>query len=71
MNKKIVIPSEQWVELYSEIAGWHVQESALGKHFETDEFGNESYTEEAQMKFEDATESIEEILEQFFEKEEA
>ena len=70
-NKKIVVPAETWVELYSEIAGWHVQESALDNPIETDEFGNESYTEEAQAKFEDAAGEVESILESFFEKEEA
>lgn len=29
MNKKIVIPSETWVELYSELAAWHVQEAQV------------------------------------------
>ena len=69
-NKKIAIPAETWVELYSELAGWHVQESALDNPTETDEFGNESLTEEAQEKFVDAVDEVESILESFFEKEE-
>tara|TARA_Y100000739_G_scaffold226890_1_gene235297 strand:- start:980 stop:1198 length:219 start_codon:yes stop_codon:yes gene_type:complete len=69
-NKKIAIPAETWVELYSELAGWHVQESALDNPTKTDEFGNESLTEEAQEKFVDAVDEVESILESFFEKEE-
>ena len=68
---KIVIPAEQWVELYSELSAWHVQESALDNPTEIDEFGNESYTEEAQSKFEEAAGDVENILETFFEKGEA
>jgi len=70
-NKKLVVPAETWIELYSEIAGWHVQESALDNPTETDDSGNESYTEEAQAKFEEAAGEVENILETFFEKGEA
>ena len=69
--KKMVVPAEQWVELYSEIAAWHVAESALDNPTEIDEFGNESYTQEAQSKFEEAAGDVENILETFFEKGEA
>ncbi len=70
-NKKIVIPAEKWVELYSQLAGWYVEESALDNPIQIDEFGNESYTEEAQAKFEDAVGEVESLLESFFEKGEA
>ena len=79
---KITIPTEVWVKLYAELAGWHVE-----KHYEhnddhdsdgnyivpwtKDENGDESYTEEAQDKFNDASGSVEEILGRFFEREES
>jgi len=65
---KITIPTEVWVELYSELAAWHVEESALDHPTSVDENGNESYTEDAQNRFDDASDYIEEILESFFEK---
>ena len=68
MKEKIVIPAEQWVELYSELSAWHVAKSALDNLTEIDDFGNESYTKEAQAKFEDAAGDVENILESFFEK---
>ena len=68
MSKKITIPAEQWVGLYAELAGWYVEESALDNPWQEDENGDQSYTEEAQMKFEDAAGAIEEILSDFFEK---
>ena len=67
---KIAIQPEVWVELYSELAGWHVEESAIDNPRQEDEDGNESYTEEAQDKFCDAADCVEEILGRFFEKEE-
>ena len=76
---KITIPTEVWVELYAELAGWHVEDYFSGiyegraKPFylrKEDEHGNESYTEEAQDKFNHASGCVEEILGRFFEKEE-
>lgn len=65
---KIKIPSELWVELYSEIAGAIVEYSALDPTMTTDENGDERYTEEAQEKFNDCAEMVEEILENYFVK---
>ena len=73
MNKeartsKITIPTEVLVQLYSELAGWHVEESALDNPWKEDDNGDQSYTEEAQDKFNDASGSVEEILGRFFKK---
>lgn len=65
---KIKIPSERWVELYSEIAGAIVEYSALDPTTTTDENGDERYTEEAQEKFNDCAEMVEGILENYFVK---
>jgi len=65
---KIKIPSELWVELYSEIAGAIVEYSALDPTMTTDENGDKRYTEEAQEKFNDCAEMVEEILENYFVK---
>ena len=67
---KITIPTEVWIQLYAELANWHVEESALDNPYQEDEHGNESYTEEAQDKFNHASGCVEEILGRFFEKEE-
>ena len=75
---KITIPTEVWVELYAELAGWHVEDYFSGiyegraKPFylrKEDEHGNESYTEEAQEKFNDAVDDVEKIMSNFFIKE--
>ena len=65
---KISIPPEIWVELYVELAAWHVEESAIDNPRQEDEDGNESYTEEGQDKFNHASGCVEEILGRFFEK---
>jgi len=65
---KIKIPSELWVELYSEIAGAIVEYSALDPTMTTDENGDERYTEEAQEKFNHCSDMVEEILENYFVK---
>jgi hypothetical protein len=65
---KITIPTEIWVELYVELAAWHVEESAIDNPRQEDEDGNESYTEEGQDKFNHASGCVEEILGRFFEK---
>ena len=67
---KISIPTEIWVELYVELTAWHVEESAIDNPRQEDEDGNESYTEEAQDKFNHASGCVEKILGRFFEKEE-
>ena len=65
---KITIPTHTWIQLYAELANWHVEESAIDNPCQEDEHGNLSYTEEAQDKFNHASGCVEEILESFFEK---
>tara|TARA_B100000530_G_C15868333_1_gene452301 strand:- start:271 stop:501 length:231 start_codon:yes stop_codon:yes gene_type:complete len=65
---KITIPTQTWIQLYADLANWHVEESAIDSPWREDEDGNESYTEEAQDKFNHASGCVEEILERFFEK---
>ena len=50
---KIKIPSEIWVELYSEIASAMVNYSALDPITKIMDNGDECYTDEAQEKFND------------------
>ena len=71
---KITIPTHVWVQLYAELAGWHVEDyfSGTTKWYyvrKEDEDGNESYTEEAQEKFNDAVDDVEKIMSNFFIKE--
>lgn len=67
---KITIQPEVWVELYSELANWYVEESAIDSPWKEDENGDQYYTAEAQDKFCHAAACIEEILESFFKKDE-
>ncbi len=67
---KIAIPTITWVGLYASLADWHVEESAIDNPWKEDDEGNEAYTEEAQDKFNHASNCIEEILSHYFEKEE-
>ena len=64
---KIKIPSEIWVELYSEIAGAIVEYSALDAVTTINDQGDEVYTEEAQDKFIHCSEIVEEILGNYME----
>ena len=66
---KITIPGEVWVELYLDLAEWFVEDSALDNPLQEDDEGNLSYTEEAQNKFNAASDSVEEILGNFFVRE--
>ena len=63
---KIKIPSEIWVELYSEIAAAMVNYSALDPVTKIMDNGDECYTDEAQEKFNDCAELAEGMLEDFF-----
>ena len=66
---KITIPTEDWVELCSDLAEWYVEESALlDSPWQEDDEGNLSYTDDAQDRFNAASSAIEEILESFFVK---
>ena len=63
---KIKIPSEIWVELYSEIASAMVNYSASDPITKIMDNGDECYTDEAQEKFNDCAELAEGMLEDFF-----
>ena len=63
---KIKIPTETWVELYSEIADAMLRYSALDPVTKIMDNGEECYTAEAQEKFEDCVGIVEEILESLF-----
>ena len=66
---KITIPSETWVELYSTLSNHILEYSALDSVWTEDENGGEVYTEDAQNKFMDISEQVEDILSLFFNKE--
>jgi hypothetical protein len=66
---KITIPSETWVELYSSLSSFILHFSALDPVWTEDENGGEVYTEDAQNKFMDISDQVEDILSGFFIKE--
>ena len=66
---KITIPSETWVELYATLSHYVLQYSSLDPLTETDENGDERYTEEKQDEFCDIVSEVEDILSEFFIKE--
>jgi len=66
---KITIPSETWIELYSTLSNHILEYSALDPVWTEDENGGEVYTEDAQNKFMDISEQVEDILSLFFNKE--
>ena len=65
---KITIPSETWVELYTSLSSFILHFSALDPVWTEDENGGEVYTEDAQNKFMDISEQVEDILSLFFNK---
>ena len=69
MANKITIPSENWVELYATLSHYVLQYSSLDSLTETDENGDERYTEEKQDEFCDIVSEVEDILSGFFIKE--
>jgi len=68
-SNKITIPSETWVELYATLSHYVLQYSSLDPLTETDENGDERYTEEKQDEFCDIVSEVEDILSLFFIKE--
>jgi len=68
-SNKITIPSETWVELYATLSHYVLQYSSLDPLTETDENGDERYTEEKQDEFCDIVSEVEDILSGFFIKE--
>ena len=65
---KINLSSETWVELYSSLSSFILHFSALDPVWTEDENGGEVYTEDAQNKFMDISEQVEDILSLFFNK---
>ena len=68
-SNKITIPSETWVELYATLSHYVLQYSSLDQLTETDENGDERYTEDKQDEFCDIVSEVEDILSLFFIKE--
>ena len=68
-SNKITISSETWVELYATLSHYVLQYSSLDPLTETDENGDERYTEEKQDEFCDIVSEVEDILSLFFIKE--
>ena len=68
-SNKITISSETWVELYATLSHYVLQYSSLDPLTETDENGDERYTEEKQDEFCDIVSEVEDILSGFFIKE--
>ena len=66
---KINLSSETWVELYSSLSSFILHFSALDPVWTENENGEEVYTEDAQNKFMDISDQVEDILSLFFKKE--
>ena len=66
---KINLPAETWVELYTSLSSFILYFSALDPVWTEDENGSEVYTEDAQNKFMDISDQVEDILSLFFIKE--
>tara|TARA_B100001094_G_C18078301_1_gene743805 strand:- start:249 stop:464 length:216 start_codon:yes stop_codon:yes gene_type:complete len=71
MKNKITIPTEQWVELYSELSNYILEYSSLDNIMTVDSLGNEVRTEEKEDEFCSIVDEVEDILEDFFIKEQA
>ena len=71
MNNKVLIPAETWLELYVTLSNYILEYSALDPVWTEDENGGEVYTEDAQNKFIDIANDVEDIINGFLTKEEA
>ena len=69
MNNKVVIPTETWLELYVTLSNYILEYSALDPVWTEDENGGEVYTEDAQNKFIDIANDVEDIISVFLTKE--
>lgn len=65
-DAKILIDSPTWRDLINDIASFHVEESALDDPWEEDEHGSQQYTEDAQNKYIFACDVAEEMIGQYF-----
>ena len=66
---KIKLPSEVWVELYTELSAHILEYSSLDPVTFVDENGEERYTEEKQDQFCQIVDDVESIMGTFFKKE--
>lgn len=66
---KPILKDETWVELYATLSHYVLQYSSLDPLTETDENGDERYTEEKQDEFNNIVGDVEEMLGGFFIKE--
>ena len=60
--KKIIIPTEKWVELYGELSNFILEYSSLDEIWTMDENGAEVRTEEKQDQFIDIVDTVEAIM---------
>ena len=60
--KKIIIPTEKWVELYGELSNFILEYSSLDEIWTIDENGAEVRTEEKQDQFIDIVDAVEGIM---------
>lgn len=60
--KKIIIPTEKWVELYGELSNFILEYSSLDEIWTIDENGAEVRTEEKQDQFIDIVDAVEDIM---------
>ena len=60
--KKIIIPTEKWVELYGELSSYILEYSSLDEIWTIDENGAEVRTEEKQDQFIDIVDAVEDIM---------
>jgi len=60
--KKIIIPTEKWVELYGELSNFILEYSSLDEIWTMDENGAEVRTEEKQDQFIDIVDAVEDIM---------
>ena len=70
MNK-ITVPTETWLELHVTLSNHILEYSALDPVWTENENGEEVYTEDAQNKFIDIANDVEDIISGFLTKEEA
>ena len=64
-DAKTLIDSPSWRGLIHAIAEWHVEESALDSPWRVDSSGIPAYTEDAQNKYDHASDVAKEIIGQY------
>jgi|TARA_R110000823_G_C15587609_1_gene463853 hypothetical protein len=59
---KIILPTENWVELYATLSNYILEYSSLDQIWILDKDGNEVRTEDKQNEFIEIVNSVEEIM---------